>query len=60
MEILAKWPEFTDNFKACVYNKATFRDSVRMERLVSVLDGDAKKAICSIGKPDHIYFMLLL
>ena len=50
-----KWPEFTDNFKTRVYSKATFIDSVRIERLISVLEGDAKKAICSIGTQSIFY-----
>ena len=51
----SKWPEFIDNFKTRVHNKAKFIDLVRMERLISVLEGDAKKAICSIGTQSIFY-----
>ena len=45
----SKWPEFIDNFKTKVHMKVTFNDSMWMERLHSILDGDAKKAVSSIG-----------
>ena len=51
----SKWPEFIDNFETRVHNKATFIDLVRMERLISVLEGDAKKAISSIGTQSIFY-----
>ena len=50
-----KWPEFIYNFKTRVHNKATFTDSVRMARLISVLEGDVKKTICSIGIQSVFY-----
>ena len=45
----SKWAEFINNFKTRVHVKVTFNGSMRMERLHSVLDGDAKKAVSSIG-----------
>ena len=51
----SKWPEFIDNFKTRVHMKVTFNDSMRMERLHSVLDGDAKKALSSIGTNSIFY-----
>ena len=51
----SKWPEFIDNFKTRVHMKVTFNDSMRMERLHSVLDGDAKKAVSSIGTNSTFY-----
>ena len=51
----SKWPEFIDNFKTRVHMKVTFNDSMRMERLHSVLDGDAKKAVNSIGTNSIFY-----
>ena len=45
----AKWPEFIENFKIRVHNKLTFDDNTRMERLLSVLDGEAKRSIQTIG-----------
>ena len=44
-----RWPEFIENFKKRVHEKTTFDDNTRMERLLSVLEGDAKKAVQSIG-----------
>ena len=32
-----KWPEFTEKFKTRVLNKVSFTNSMRMERLLSVL-----------------------
>ena len=43
------WPEFIENFKSRVHLKPTFNDNIRMERLLSVLEGDAKKLVESIG-----------
>ena len=51
----SKWLELIDNFKTCVHNEATFTDSVRIERLISVLEGDAKKVICSVGIQSIFY-----
>ena len=51
----SKTPEFIDNFKTCVHNKAAFIDSARMERLTSVLEGNVKKTICSIGSQSTFY-----
>ena len=50
-----KWPEFIENFKTRVHMKVTFNDSVQMERLHSVLDDDAKKAVSSIGTKSITY-----
>ena len=45
----SKWPEFIDNFKTRVHMKVKFNDCMRIERLHSILDRDAKKAVSSIG-----------
>ena len=37
-----KWPDFIQNFKDRVLDKRSFTDDIRMERLLSVLDGEAK------------------
>ena len=37
-----KWPDFIQNFKNRVHGKCSFTDDIRMERLLSVLDGEAK------------------
>ena len=44
-----KWPEFIENFKTRVYNKVSFTNSMRMERLLRVLKGKAKRAVEWIG-----------
>ena len=43
------WPELIDNFYQNVHSKMTFSDNIRMTRLISLLDGEAKRAIYSIG-----------
>lgn len=43
------WPEFIENFLNRVHLKVTFDDHMRMDRLLSVLEGDAKKSVESIG-----------
>ena len=43
------WPEFIDNFYQNVHSKMTFSNNVRMTRLISLLDEDAKRTIQSIG-----------
>ncbi|XP_057308267.1 uncharacterized protein LOC130646140 [Hydractinia symbiolongicarpus] len=45
----AKWPDFIQNLKSRVHEKTSFNDKIRMERLSSVLDEEAKKAINSVG-----------
>ena len=50
-----KWAEFIDSFKTRVHVKVLFNDSMRMERLHSVLDGIAKKAVSSIGTNSIFY-----
>ena len=53
-----EWPEFIENFHARVHLKSTFDDNLRMERLCSVLYGEAKRVIETKETPD--VFMLLL
>ena len=56
-----QWPDFIQNFKHRVQNKISFRtylgfsDSVRMDRLLSVLDGEAKRAESAIGQDGLFY-----
>ena len=45
----SQWPEFIENFKTHVHTKPTFNDTMRMERLISVLRGEVKKETESIG-----------
>ena len=50
-----QWPNFIQNFKHRVHNKISFSDSVRMDRLLSVLDGEAKRAVSAIGQ-DRLFY----
>ena len=51
----SKWPEFIQSFKERVHEKRTFTDNVRMERLLSVLDGEAKRVVTAIGRNGMFY-----
>ena len=44
-----------DNFKTRAHTKPTFNDTMRMERLISVLRGEVKKEIESIGINSMFY-----
>ena len=44
------WPEFIKNFHSMVHFKTTFDDNLRMERLCSILDREAKRIIRSNRK----------
>ena len=45
---LSHW--YIQCFKERVHMKRTFSDSLRMERLLSVLDGDAKRVVSALGR----------
>ena len=38
-----------------MHDKRNFTDDIRMERLLSVLDGEAKRTVISIGRNDIFY-----
>ena len=50
-----QWPNFDQNFKHRVHNKKGFSDSVCMNRLLSELDGEAKRAVSEIGQNGLFY-----
>ena len=50
-----EWQEFIENFRARVHLKSTFDDNLRMERLCSVLYGEAKRVIETIGNTGRFY-----
>ena len=54
-----KWPEFIENFRTGVPLKLTFDDNLRMERLCSVLYGEAKRVIETIGNTGCFYAIAL-
>ena len=45
----SRWPEFIENFFTRVLSKRAFDDNTRMIRLLSVLDGEAKRTVEAIG-----------
>ena len=49
------WSEFIENFKIMVHIKTTFNDTIQMERLLSVLKGEAKRSVESIGRNGMFY-----
>ena len=50
-----KWPDFIQNFRNRVHDKRSFTDDIRMEILLSVLDGEAKRTVISIGRSGLFY-----
>ena len=46
------WAEFITGFKNRVHFRRSFSDNMHMERLLSVLKGEAKKSVESISKSD--------
>ena len=49
------WPECVQCFEKRVHMKITFSDSLRMERLLSVLEGDTKRVVSAIGRNGLFY-----
>ena len=49
------WPEFIADFKSRVHFKRSFSDNMHMERLLSVLKGEAKKSVESVSKSGIFY-----
>ena len=56
---MAKWPELIENFKMRVYDEVFFTNSMRMERLLIALKGEAKRAVKGIGANDIFYLTTL-
>ena len=52
----SEWPEFVSNFRSRIHKKVSFNDSIRMERLLSALEGDTKYLWNQLVVKD--YFML--
>ena len=50
-----KWPDFIQDFRNRVHKKRSFTNDIRMERLISVLDGDAKRAVTAVGHSGLFY-----
>ena len=42
------WPDFIQNFKNRVHEKQSFTADIRMEKVISVLDGNAKDVLLSM------------
>ena len=49
------WPEFIENFYSRVHRMASFDNNLKMDRLLSVLNGDTKRSIQSIGSSRIFY-----
>ena len=45
-----QWSNFIQNFKQLVHNNISFSKSFRIDRLLTVLDGEAKRAASAIGQ----------
>ena len=41
----SEWPEFISNLRNRIQEKVSFNDSMRMERLLSASEGEAKKSV---------------
>ena len=50
-----KWPDFIQDFRNRVHKKQSFTNDIIMERLISVLDGDAKHAVTAVGHSGLFY-----
>ena len=50
-----KWPDFIQSFKNRVHDKRSFTDYIQIEKLLSVLDGEAKQIVISIGRNGLFY-----
>ena len=50
-----QWPNFIQNFKHCVHNKTSFSDSVCLNRLSSVLDGETNRTASEIEQDGLFY-----
>ena len=55
----SEWPEFIPSFRRIIHDKVSFDDNMRMEGLLSVLDGEAKRFVESIGC-DGIFYATAL
>ena len=54
-----QWPEFIENFYSRVHRMASLDDYLRMDRLLSVLEGEAKRSIQSVGSSRIFYVTAL-
>ena len=50
-----EWPGFIEKFFSRVRQKSSFDNNLRMLRLISVLDGEAKRVIAAIGSNGIFY-----
>ena len=51
----AEWPELIENFFSPVHQKSSFDNNLRMLKLISVLDVEAKRVISAIGSNGIFY-----
>ena len=50
-----EWPEFIKTFFFPVHQKSSFDDNLRILRLISMVDGEAKRVIAAIGSNGIFY-----
>ena len=50
-----QWSSFIQNVKHLVHNKISFSDSFRIDRLLTVVDGETKRAASAIGQDSLFY-----
>ena len=51
----AEWPELIENFFSPVHQKSSFDNNLRMLKLISMLDVEAKRVISAIGSNGIFY-----
>ena len=52
---LKVWPEFIENFYSRVYRMTSFDNNLKMNRLLILLDKEAKRSLKSIGSSGSFY-----
>ena len=50
-----EWPEFIKKFFFPVHQKSSFDDNLHIPRLISMVDGEAKRVIAAIGSNSIFY-----
>lgn len=54
------WHEWIQWFEERVHLKDSFSDSIRMEHLISVLDGETKRVVCTIRRNANTFALKAL
>ena len=51
----SEWPEFISNFRNRINGEVSFNDTMRIERLLTALEGETKESVESIGCEEIFY-----